>query len=114
MLEVPENDTEGYVAYYDDDDEDDDAEPRFVAIWKTKKLIDRCNNRFHQDDAYRLMCQGYPFFVSRKSTSTGKFFSPIFTTLSFHEDSAAWGQIYKFVQRLSVVTEITISTTTTI
>ena len=49
---ISENDTEGYVAYYDVQDEDDDAEP--------KKLMERCNNRFHQDDAtYLLMWQGF-------------------------------------------------------
>ena len=51
MLEVPKNDTKVYVAYYDVQDEDDDADPRFVAIWTKKKLIERCNNRFHRDDA---------------------------------------------------------------
>ena len=49
---ISENDTEGYVAYHDVQDEDDDAEP--------KKLMERCNNRFHQDDAtYLLMWQGF-------------------------------------------------------
>ena len=62
---VIDDDTEGYVAYYDVQDEDDDAEPRFFAIWTTKKLMERCNNRFNQDDATDLlMWQGYPFFLS--------------------------------------------------
>ena len=49
---ISENDTAGYVAYYDVQDEDDDAEP--------KKLMERCNKEFHQDDAtYLLMWQGF-------------------------------------------------------
>ena len=52
---ISENDTEGYVAYYDVQDEDDDAEPRFFAIWTTKKLMERCNNRFNQDDATKII-----------------------------------------------------------
>ena len=50
---ISENDTEGYVAYYDVQDEDDDAEPRFFAT--TKKLMERCNNRFNQDDATKII-----------------------------------------------------------
>ena len=36
---VIDDDTEGYVAYYDVQDEDDDALPRFFAVWTTKKLM---------------------------------------------------------------------------
>ena len=32
---VIDDDTEGYVAYYDVQDEDDDALPRFFAVWTT-------------------------------------------------------------------------------
>ena len=48
---ISENDTEGYVAYHDVQDEDDDAEPRFFAIWTTKKLMEK----FHQGDATYLL-----------------------------------------------------------
>ena len=47
---VIDDDTEGYVAYYDVQDEDDDALPRFFAVWTTKKLMEI----FHQDDATHL------------------------------------------------------------
>ena len=53
---VIDDDTEGYVAYYDVQDEDDDALPRFFAVWTTKKLMEI----FHQDDATHLfMWQGF-------------------------------------------------------
>ena len=44
---VIDDDTEGYVAYYD---VQDDALPRFFAVWTTKKLMEI----FHQDDATHL------------------------------------------------------------
>ena len=48
---VIDDDTEGYVAYYDVQDEDDDALLRFFfAVWTTKKLMEI----FHQDDATYL------------------------------------------------------------
>ena len=98
MMEEPESEVEGYVAHLLVEDEDETKDPRFVVIWTTKKLLKRCNNKFHQDDAtYRLIWQGYPFFVSGTSTSTGKFF-PIFATLCSHEDHLAWGEIFKFVR----------------
>ena len=53
---VIDDDTEGYVAYYDVQDEDDDALPRFLAVWTTKKLMEK----FHQYDAtYLFMWQGF-------------------------------------------------------
>ena len=53
---ISENDTEGYVAYYDVQDEDDDALPRFFAFWTTKKLMEK----LHQDYAtYLFIWQGF-------------------------------------------------------
>ena len=35
---VIDDDTEGYVAYYDVQDEDDDAEPRFFCYLNNKEI----------------------------------------------------------------------------
>ena len=51
-----------------------------------------------QDDAtYRLMWQGSILSSYLENPLLLESFFPIFSTLSFHEDSAAWGQIYKYL-----------------
>ena len=86
-LEVPQNDIESYIAYHHIDDEDDAKDPHFCIIWTSKKLYSRIHEDFTQDDAtYRLMYQGYPFFVSGRSHPSGNFF-PSHVTLASHEDT---------------------------
>ena len=87
-LEVPENDIESYIAYHHIDDEDDSKDPHFCIIWMSKKL---------DDATYRLMYQGYPFFVSGRLHPSGNFF-PNHATLASHEDTRAWASSYLFVK----------------
>ena len=101
-LEVPIDDTDAYIADYTIDDECDEKEPRFAVIWTSKKLKARIGNKMTQDDAtYRLTWQGYPFFVSGRSSSTGRFF-PSHVTLASHEDTEAWKSSYNFVKTIAV------------
>lgn len=97
-LEVPDDDTESYIAYYHIDDEGEVKDPHFCIIWTSKKLLARIGEELTQDDAtYRLTWQGYPFFVSGRSHPCGKFF-PTHVTLASHEDTRAWACSYRFVQ----------------
>ena len=76
-------------------------EPHFSIIWTSKKLTAHISDDFIQDDAtYRLTWQGYPFFVSGRSTPTGKFFAT-HVSLSSHEDTRAWKSSYKFVEKIA-------------
>ena len=50
-LAVPEDDCEGYIAYYNVDDEHEDDDPRFTIIWTSKKLLSRIKEDLTQDDA---------------------------------------------------------------
>ena len=100
-LEVPANDTDSYIVYHHVDDEQEKEEPHFSIIWTSKKLTARISDDFIQDDAtYRLTWQGYPFFVSGRSTPTGKFFAT-HVSLSSHEDTRAWKSSYKFVEKIA-------------
>ena len=88
-LEIPEDEMEAYIAYHEVLDEEEDEEPRFTVIWTSKKLLARTSNNLTQDDAtYRLVWQGFPFFVSGVSSSNGRF-HPTHCTLRSHEDSYA-------------------------
>ena len=40
-LEIPEDDTEAYIAFYEVLDENEDEEPRFTIIWTSKTLLGR-------------------------------------------------------------------------
>ena len=89
---------EAYIAYHEVLDEEEDEEPRFTVIWTSKKLLARTSNNLTQDDAtYRLVWQGFPFFVSGVSSSNGRF-HPTHCTLSSHEDAYAWSASYKFLR----------------
>jgi hypothetical protein len=50
-LEVPIEDTEGYIAHSEVIDDEDAVEPRFMIIWTSTKLLARVNERMTQDDA---------------------------------------------------------------
>ena len=121
-LDIPENSTDSYIAFHEVLDDDDDKEPRFTIIWTSKKLLKRVSESLTQDDAtYRYVChiicfsfyfvswyflhrlnwQGYPFFVSGRSTPTGKFFST-HVCLASHEDTHAWKASYNFVKEICV------------
>ena len=45
------------------------------------------------------LCLGFPFFVSGRSSSTGRFF-PTHVILSSHEDTEAWKMSYNFVKNI--------------
>jgi hypothetical protein len=97
-LEVPEDADEAYIAYHEVLDENEDEEPRFTIIWTSKNLLKRTSSQLTQDDAtYRLVWQGFPFFVSGVSSPTGKF-HPTHCTLSSHEDTYAWSASYRFLR----------------
>ena len=46
---------------------------------------------------FRLTWQGFPVFISGRSTPTGRFF-PSHVTLQSHEDTKAYTNVYKYVQ----------------
>ena len=74
-LDVPDDDTESYIVYHHIDDEQELKEPHFCIIWTSKKLSARIGGELTQDDAtYRLLWQGYPFYVSGRSHSCGRLF----------------------------------------
>ena len=101
-LEIPFDNTDSYIAYHHVDDEQEENEPHFSIIWTSKKLLARISDELTQDDAtYRLTWQGYPFFVSGRSTPTGKFF-PSHVLLASHEDTRAWETSYKFVKKIAI------------
>ena len=50
-IQVPVEDTEGYIAHSEVNDDEDDVEPRFVIIWTSTKLKARVNQSMTQDDA---------------------------------------------------------------
>ena len=59
FLNVPENDDEAYIAYWNVDDERESEAPRFNIIWTSRKLLKRVHEDLTQDDAtYRLLWQG--------------------------------------------------------
>ena len=79
------DDTESYIVYHHIDDEQELKEPHFCIIWTSKKLSARIGGKLTQDDAtYRLLWQGYPFYVSGRSHSCGRFF----LMLASHEDTS--------------------------
>ena len=51
---------------------------------------------------YRLLWQGFPFFVSGTSTPTGKFF-PTHCMLASHEDTKAWEESYRFLKNMDII-----------
>ena len=129
-LGVPDDDLTPYIAFHKVLDEDTMVEPLFSIVWTSKKLLARVGKEMTQDDAtyrssksslstssssvylsisfsstfsFRLMWQGYPFFVSGRSTSTGKFF-PTHVTLASHEDTEAWKASYNFIKNIAGVT----------
>ena len=84
-LEVPDDDTESYIVYHHIDDEQELKEPQFCIIWTSKKLSARIGGELTQDDAtYRLLWQGYLFYVLGRSHSCGRFF-PTHVMLASHE-----------------------------
>jgi hypothetical protein len=100
-LEVPEDDTDAYIAFHEVLDENEDEEPRFTIIWTSKRLLERTSSQLTQDDAtYRLVWQGFPFFVSGVSSPTGRF-HPTHCTLSSHEDTYAWSASYRFLRDIA-------------
>ena len=101
-MEIPEDELESYIVYHHVDDENPNEDPHFCIIWTSKKLTARISSDLVQDDAtYRLTWQGYPFFVSGRSTPTGKFF-PTHVTLASNEDTRSWECSYKFVQEKAI------------
>ena len=67
MIKEPVDNTEAFFCHHDiTDDEEEDA-VRFVVT--TKKMKSRISSELVQDDAtYRLTWQGFPVFVSGRST----------------------------------------------
>ena len=49
----------------------------------------------------RLVWQGFPVFISGRSSSTGRLF-PTHVILSSHEDTWAWKRSYQFVKDLDI------------
>ena len=100
-LDIPSDEKESYIAYHHVDDEDESGDPHFCIIWTSRRLSARIAEEFTQDDAtYRLTWQGYPFFVSGRSSPTGKFF-PTHVTLASNEDTRSWACSYKFVKNVA-------------
>ena len=50
----------------------------------------------------RLLWKGFPFFVSGRSTPTGKFFGT-HCMLASHEDTKAWAESYRFLKNMGIV-----------
>ena len=101
-LEVPDNDIEAYIPYYNIQDDVEHAEKtRFCIIFSTKRLLGFLtkSSTMHIDATYwqlaRLPCD------DRVSSPTGKFFGSM-SVLSSHEDSEAWAEIYAFIHGLNV------------
>ena len=65
-LDVPDSDIEAFVPFYEIEDDDMFEEPRFTVIFTSQKLLKRINSDFvfQLDATYRLMWQGFPFFVT--------------------------------------------------
>ena len=94
---VPEDPHQAFICSYTIDDTDPGGIPRFTVTFTTKHLLLRINKIFIQNDAtYKLVWMGYPVFTSGTSTSSGRFFLT-HTTLSTHEDTAAWANIFRMV-----------------
>ena len=94
-MEVPYDDTESYIVYHHIDDEQELKEPQFCIILTSKKLSARIGGEITQDDAtYRLLWQGYLFYVLGRSHSCGRFF-PTHVMLASHEDTRCWARNYR-------------------
>ena len=94
---VPEDPHQAFICSYTIDDSDPGGKPRFSVTFTTRHLLLRINKIFIQNDAtYKLVWMGYPVFTSGTSTSSGRFFLT-HTTLSTHEDTAAWATIFRMV-----------------
>jgi len=100
-LDIPSDEKESYIAYHHVDDEDESGDPHFCIIWTSRRLSASIAEDFTQDDAtYRLTLQGYPLFVSGRSSPTGKLF-PTHVTLASNEDTRSWACSYKFVKNVA-------------
>ena len=103
-IEVPDNDIEAYIPYYNIQDDVDQADKtRFCIIFSTKRLLSFLtkSSTLHIDATYRLNWQGYPVMIVGVSSATGKFFGSM-SVLSSHEVSEAWAEIYTFIHGLNV------------
>ena len=102
--EVPDNDIEAYVPYFNiKDDVDDPEDTRFLAIFATKRTLSLLSKSdiLHVDATYRLNWNRYPVMIVGVSSAQGKFFGS-FAVLSSHEDTEAWKEIYSFVHRQDI------------
>ena len=84
--EIPESQTESYVARYFINKET----KRFGVIWSSRVMIARKNSNFDQNDAtYKLNWHELPVNVTGLSTPSGVFYQTSIM-LSSHEDHLAW------------------------
>ena len=94
-LQVPESQTEMYVASHEVIDDQGEDNIRFSIIFTTPAMKRRLSTELMQDDAtYRLTWQGFPVYISGRSTPTGKFFAT-HVTLQSHEDTRAYVNMFK-------------------
>ena len=58
-IDLPDDETDAYIAFNEVIDENEKEEPRFSVIWTSGKMLKRTSNLMTQDDAtYRLVWQG--------------------------------------------------------
>ena len=100
-LDVPESEIDSYIPYQNIQDEDDSEDTRFMAVFATKKTLDRLkfDKTFHVDATYRLTWQRWPLLVAGVTSATGKFFGSM-AVVSSHEDTEAWKELFNFVHSL--------------